>query len=448
MFNKTMKFLALVIALTMMITGCSKPVEEADNTVNKTEDVAVTTTPEAEATPEADTTVEPVTINYMTFRTDDDVLMTSLIEKFQSENPGITVNRVSTKDTGVYYQTLKANIVSNTDVDVFDIHPNVDFATYANEGVLADLSALDFNATYADSAKSLTTINGKNYGYLNGVNMILCFYNKELFAEAGVQVPTNFTELVSVVNALKAKDLGGIAYCGADVAGVWLGNAVLNETMGAEAVTKLWNDIDAGTITSLKDNSAYASTLNTLAEYNKNGLLYNESASIKYPQALSLFASKKAAIMMMGTWTFGTADTDFPGIDYGIFPLPTLEKSDVAYAEPAHVTSALATSMNLEAATKFVNFLGTLENAQIYSSTAKTTPTVNGVKADFKGADMLSAVMEKGMTILPIQNIKNGDAWTSSFNQIFADVLFDGVTPDAAMTNLEEVLKAADLSNK
>ena len=447
MFKKTIKGLALVLALAMMLTGCSKPAEKTDETVTATAAAATTATSVADTT-ETTAAVEPVTINYMTFRTDDDALMTTLIAKFQTENPGITVNRVSTKDTGVYYQTLKANIVSNTDVDVFDIHPNVDFATYANEGILADLSALDFNKTYADSAKSLTTINGKNYGYLNAVNMILCFYNKALFTEAGVQVPTNFTELVSVVNALKAKDLGGIAYCGADVAGVWLGNAVMNETMGAEAVTKLWNDIDSGAVTSLKDNALYVSSLNTIAEYNKNSLLYNESVSIKYPQALSLFASKQAAIMMMGTWTFGTADTDFPGIDYGIFPLPTLDKSDMAYAEPAHVTCAVATSKNLEAATKFVNFLGTVENAQLYSAAAKTTPTVNGVKADFKGAEMLSAVMEKGVTILPIQNVKNGDAWTSAFNQVFYDVLFDGVTPDDAMAKLELVLSAADLKNK
>jgi len=437
MLKKSNKVLTLILAVMMMgtisLTGCkSKSDTKVDSPVVKT-----TEPPK-----------KPVTINYMTFRTDDDAIMTTLINKFQSENPDVKVNRTSTKDTGAYYQTLKANIVSNADVDVFDIHPSVDFANYAKDGTLADLSSLDFNNTYTDSAKAITSINGKNYGYLNGVNMILCFYNKTLFSEAGVKVPTNFTELASTVNVLKAKNLGGVSYCGGDVAGVWLGNAVINETLGSEGFLKLQNDIDTGAVTNLKDNAGYYSTLKTLAEINKNKLLYDNASTIKYDQALSLFASKKAAIMMMGTWTVGTSEKDFPGIDYGIFPMPTLDKGDVAYAEPAHITVALAKSKNVQAATKFINWLGKPENAKAYSGTAKVTPTVKGVKADFKGSDMLSAVMDKGVSILPVLNLKNSDSWSAAFNQVFANVLFKNADPDKEIAALEVVLKKADLKNK
>jgi raffinose/stachyose/melibiose transport system substrate-binding protein len=403
-------------------------------------------TPEA-AVPEA-TPHPPVTINYMTFRTDDDAIMATLIEKFQQEFSYITVNRVSTKDATAYYQTLKANIVSNSDVDVFDIHPSVDFANYANDGTLADLSGLAFNADYLDSAKAITVINGKNYGYLNCVNMILCFYNKDMFAEAGVQVPTSYAELVSAVNTLKSKDMGGISYCGGDVLGIWLGNALVAESLGTDGVAKLWSDVDTGNITNLKDNAGYYTALQTLGKINKDGLLYDNASTIKYDQSLALFASKKAAIMMMGSWEFGTADKDIPGINFGIFPFPTLEKGNVAYAESGQITAVFAKSPNLDAAETFVNWLASPETAQAYLSATKQTGTIRGVTADYAGADMVTAVMDTGAAVSPIMNVKNSDAWLSAYYQVFTNTLFTSGDPDAEIAVLDTALQNAALKDK
>jgi len=441
--SKLISVLSLIVfAFLFVVAGCGGNTGAADKTTGQDQTTQAATT---QATTVAQ---EPVTINFTTFRADDEAVMKKLIEKFESENPLIKINYDPQKDSGAYYQTLKANVLTGEGVDVFDIHPSVDYASFIREGYMADLSALDFNGNYMDGAKTLTTIDGKNYGYLNGVNMILCFYNKEIFKEVGVDVPKDFNDLVSIVGKLKEKNYGGIAYCGGDVKGVWMAAAMMNEEGGPENYNKYVTDIDTGVMTNIKDNAAIYSAMKTLSEINKSKILYDNSASVKYDQSLALFAQKKAAIMMMGTWVFGTSETDFPGIDYGIFAFPTLNKSNVAYAEPAQITCVFSKSKYLEQAQKFVNFLATPENTSIYIGAAKMTTTIKGVNADFKGSEMLSEQMEKGVNVLPIVNVKNTDLWQTATFTLYENILLKGADVDKEIASLEEILKKADLKNK
>ena len=391
---------------------------------------------------------EPVTINFTTFRVDDAVVMQKLIDKFEKENPLIKIKYDPQKDEGVYYQTLKANVLSGEGVDVFDIHPSVDYNNFIKEGYMSDLSALDFNKNYMDGAKTLTTTNGKNYGYLNGVNMILCLYNKDIFEEVGVTVPKDFNDLVSIVGKLKAKNYGGIAYCGGDVKGVWMAAAMMNEEGGPVNYNKYITDIDTGVMTNIKGNAAVYSAMKTLAEINKSKILYDNSASVKYDQSLALFAQKKAAIMMMGSWVFGTSEKDFPGIDYGIFAFPTLNKSNVAYAEPAQITCVFSKSKYPEQAKKFVNFLATPENTSVFIGATKMTTTIKGVTADFKGSEMLSAQMEKGVNVLPIVNVKNSDLWDAAVKTMYENILLNGADVDKEIAALEAILVKANIKSK
>lgn len=391
---------------------------------------------------------EPVTITYSTFRYEDEVIFKTLIEKFQKENPGITVKFDTNKDTSAYYQTLKANIQSGSASDVFDVHPSLDYVNYAKEGIIVDLSDLGFIKNYTEGAKAITTIDGKIYGYNHAVNMILCIYNKEIFAKHGVDVPKDWNDFVAIVNKLKAGGEGGVAYCGADVRAQWLTNALLIQEMGAGGYSKFFVGIDKGEITAIKDNAQVYTALKTLGEFNRNKILYDNSDSVKYPQSLSLFAQKKAPIIIMGTWTFGTRDNDYPGIDIGIFAIPTLDKTDVAYAEPAQISVVYAKSKNIDAAKKWVDFLAAPENASIYISSAKMTPTIKGVKADFPSAELISAQMEKGVNVLPIVSRPKAEFYDPAWNAMIENILFKGADVDKEIAAFEEALKKADLKNK
>lgn len=445
MLKKMMKTLCLLVAVTMLfgvaLVGCGKSSEPAkdDATAQAASQVPDQT---------ADEKKEPAAITYSTFRYEDEAIFKELIEKFQKENPEITVKFETNKDTNAYYTTLKANLQSGQAADVFDVHPGNDFFTFAKEGVISDLSAMDFITNYQDGPKALTTVDGKVFGYNHAVNLITGIYNKEIFSQNGWTEPKDWNEFVALVGKVKAAGFGGISYLGADVKAVWLTNMLLNQEMGAAEFKAFMEGIDSGDITNVKDNAKAYTVLKTLSEINKNKLLYDNSESVKYPQALSLFAQKKAAIMIMGTWTFGTRDTDYPGIDVGIFPVPTLDKSNVYYAEPAQISCINASGKYQEAAQKWVNFLATAENASVYISKAKMTPTIKGVKADFPGADLLSAAMEKGVNVMPVVSIPKTEFYSSAYNAMIENILFKGADVDQEVATFEAALKKADLKNK
>lgn len=442
---KIVKMLSLLVVATMLfgiaLVGCGGTKE------NATKDVTTSQATTNEVKKE-EPIKEPVTITYSSFRYEDEAIFKELIAKFEKENTDIKVKFDTNKDTGAYYQTLKANLLSGTNVDVFDMHPSPDFLTYVKDGTIVDLSDLDFVKNYTDAAKALTSVDGKVFGYNQAVNLISVIYNKEIFAKYGLSEPKDFNDFVAIIKKLKAAGEGGMAYIGGTVKAAWLLSAVFNEEAGPENYKKFMEGIDKGEITTLKDNAAFYATMKTFSEYNKNKILYDNSISIQYPQGLALFAQKKAPLMMMGTWTFGTKNTDYPGIDVGIFPVPTINNVKVAYAEPAQISCVYAKSKNIDAAKKWVNFLATPENASIYISKAKMTPTIKGVKADFPGAELLSAQMEKGVNVMPIFSQTKGEFYTSAYNNMVENILFKGADVDKEIAKFEEALKKADIKNK
>lgn len=447
MSKKMVRLLSLIVAVFMLLAvglvGCgTKNEEAAKNTTTQTTAANVESKKE-------EPKKEPVTIAYSTFRAEDEAIYKTLIDKFQKENPEITVNFQTNKDTNAYYQGLKADIQSGAAPDVFDMHIGNDFLSYGKEGIISDLSGLDFIKNYSDGAKELTTIDGKIYGYTQAVNMILGIYNKEIFNKYGItEVPKDWNEFVAIVKKLKDGGEGGIAYCGADVKAFWLNNLLMVEDMGAQGFKKFFEDMDKGDIVSIKDNIQAYDVLKTLSEFNKNKLLYDNSESVKYTQALSLFAQKKAPIVIMGTWTFGTKETDYPGIDQGIFAIPTFNKANVAYAEAAQTACVFSKSKNINEAMKFVNFLATPENSALYITQSKMTPTVKGVKADFSGADMLSSQIEKGITVLPVVDQPKKELYDGIWNKLIENILFKGNDVDKEIADFDAAYKKLDIKNK
>jgi len=185
--------------------------------------------------------------------------------------------------------------------------------------------------------------------------------------------------------------------------------------MGADGYNEFISSIDSGDRVTITDNAQFMSVLKTLSEFYKNKLLYENSESTKYTQAVSLFAQQKAPILMMGTWIFGTAENDIPGINFGVFHVPNIENANTYYAEPGQITCVVANSKNVDAAKKWVNLLASVENASFYISRSKMTPTVNGVSADFTGAELLSAANQQGVNVLPITSGVNSDYWSSMY---------------------------------
>lgn len=407
------------------------------------------TAPEAEeqVTEEAveEAAAESVEINYRTFRVDDIGVMETLIDKFESENPGITVNYSAEADEVTYYQKLNADVLSGTDVDVFDVHMDLNYYSFLKNGYLADLSDLSFNENYDASAASMTSADGKNYGYLVCTSAIPVMYNKTIFEQNGWSVPETYEDLVTLVNASKEAGFGGISYCGATVAGEWMAKIAMTGNLGTEGYKAWLEGIDNGSITSIEGDAAAA--LEYLAKINADKLLYDGSESLGYDQSIALFAQGLSSMLIMGSWDLANLETTYADIDVGIFAIPVTEGTAPTYCEPNQVTVVFAPSEKVDAAKKFLDFLATPENVIIYQEFAQTIPTIAGGNVDSVAGNMVSELMaEHPMAVLPVINDAHSDIWNPIINNMTSDLLFGSGDTAASFAQVNQLLTEANLA--
>ena len=134
-------------------------------------------------------TAEPVTIKYA-YPQSDQTTVEALLPKFNESNPSITVELQP-----VSYEGLRD--LSITDYDVIGSLYEEDIYRKYDDGELLDLSPYienDPSFNLADiyaTARELMVIEGKTWGIPAGCDMIMYFYNKDLFDRFGVPYPTD-----------------------------------------------------------------------------------------------------------------------------------------------------------------------------------------------------------------------------------------------------------------
>jgi len=371
-----------------------------------------------------------------------------MISAFEAKYPGVKVNYVSNGDSNAYGITLMAGIQSGDGADVFGYWPNTQFGQFVQQGVTADLSDMAFVNNLTPGAKELTTVNGKVYGYNDSVNLYVVFYNKDVFSQLNLTPPTTWSEFVTLNNTLKQNGYNGLDYCGATVASQWLFHAIALTEMGASGYAAFMNGMDDGSITSVESVPAFYSSLKSLAQYYTDQILYPNSQTTQLPQSFALFAQKQSVMMQMGTWELGNAATDFPGINIGMFPVPSLSSCDTSYAEPGQVVMINSKSKNLALAKAFVDFMATPENSQLFCDMCNVTPTIKGVTPTFAGADELAALMAGKVEVLQMNNGDNTDLYYNDFYKMTDDILFNGVPVDTAVQAYNAVLQSANIAGQ
>ncbi|WP_246716342.1 ABC transporter substrate-binding protein [Martelella soudanensis] len=123
-------------------------------------------------------------------------------EKFEADNPGDTVKFVM-QPHDQYYTILGTALASGKGPDVFLLHGGAQ--TRARIPALVDLSAHNENLVGTEEFEGE---DGKLYALPVTIQGFVVYYNKELYADAGLDPespPQTFDELVAVCEAIKEK---------------------------------------------------------------------------------------------------------------------------------------------------------------------------------------------------------------------------------------------------
>src|SRR5688572_28391304 len=160
------------------------------------------------------------TINWWHIANTDPMLSVwaKLARDFEAAHPGVKVNI-----TPLENEAFKAKLTTVTQAgnppDIFHSWGGGVLEQQVNAGLVREFSgdAKVFLGNLAPNGVKLYEIGGKQYGVPYELGMVGFWYNKELFARAGVQgPPKTWSELLATVKQLQAAKIVPIALAGAD----------------------------------------------------------------------------------------------------------------------------------------------------------------------------------------------------------------------------------------
>ena len=259
-----------------------------------------------------------------------------MIDAFEKANPDIPIDYTNYNYNPEYLQALSAASASDNLADIVGLQPGSLTQTYSD--YLIDLSDYakaewgdDWTSVYDNVTQSqlqLGNKDGDDGHYILPIETqdIYVEYNKTLFEQLGLKVPTTYDELVEVSKTLRDNGYAPLFFGGAD--GWQHVNLLLMCT--SQISDTLFDECQNGEKAWTCDEMKQAMT-----NYKKlfdDGVMQDGSlSSTSYSDGTTLFLAGQAGMMLLGSWwaqeyTSEDVSDAVANWDYDYFYLPALEE--------------------------------------------------------------------------------------------------------------------------
>ncbi|OIJ67466.1 extracellular solute-binding protein [Streptomyces mangrovisoli] len=336
-----------------------------------------------------------------------------------------------------YPAKLRTAMGSPNAPDIFFNWGGGSIKAYKDAGQLLDLTdILTSDSALKDgflpSVISAGGLSGHNYGVpMRGMQPVILFYNKTLFAEHKLTAPTTWDQLLDINAKLKKAKITPFALGGKDIWPELMWLEYLTDRIGGPAVfdkikngdTSGWGDPAvlkaAQTVKQLIDDGAFGKGFSSVA-YTNGG-------------APAVFAKGKAAMHLMGSWEYSTQLGKFPDFakkDLGWCAFPTVEggAGDIrnVVGNPTNYWSVNAHTGNKDAAIAFLR-----------DSASKTYASELVANGDIPTTSNAEALLDKSpnpeFAKFQYQMVQQAPSFTLSWDQ--------AVDPDVSTPMLTEINK-------
>ncbi|SFL25743.1 raffinose/stachyose/melibiose transport system substrate-binding protein [Paenibacillus sp. 1_12] len=277
-------------------------------------------------------------------------IVSEVIKQFELDHPNVRIDFEGLDQTVHREQRLKSEMVTGNIPDIFVLFSGAEIEPYARAGRLMDLT--DFlkenrmdNGFYD---LSLWRFGSGVYGLPIEGFAEPVYYNKQLFAELGLSVPTNWEQLVQVINKLKSAGLVPFSLGNQER---WPGAMHYHYFLQRFAGSAPIDQIVKGKGSFI--NADYEQATQRFIEFAKLNPFptLSETRSIAYAE--KLFLEGKAGMFLNGSWELNLfqGEQSTPGFadKVGVFNFPVLSGTKEASVGLASgYTFGLGLSANLE----------------------------------------------------------------------------------------------------
>lgn len=312
-------------------------------------------------------------------------LIRELLDEFEAENPGITVDLVS-PPTDQADQKLQQMLQSGRGVDVLEVRDST-VGAFSNNGWLYDLS--DDVTGWAgwddltDNAQAVTAQDGARYFVPYGFYGLSLFYRTDLVEEAGFDgPPASWEELLEQASAIQdpAQNTYGYAFRGGQ-------NGFSNVVAAVEAYTI--DDLDVENAYLLQDGSTIFAAPEAQDAVDTYFSLFEQAAppsavSWGYPEMVEGFTNGSTAFLLQDPEVIATVaeSTTITQDQWSTAPLLTGPTGKAAQPLATAGWGLAEAGDHKEEAVRLVEFLSGEEPATRFAQENSLVPIIDGAGED------------------------------------------------------------------
>lgn len=320
MLKKTVKIMSLLLILAMLMSlaacgqGGTTGAAAGGETTAKADSGAAATGAKVKLT------------HWSGFTGSDRPVLEKVIQSFNATSTTSEIE-LSVMTWDVLDQKLTAGFASNSGPDFFAYGPEI-LGKYYNMGALLDIeemysSGVVDKAIFPESVIGVPVFEGKTIAAPMCVFNVMVYYNKDMFAEAGISdIPKTQDEMLEMAKKLTKLDANG----NVEQYGLAIGYSdVFTNFMWGYGL----EPVDTATNKCLILEPDQKALVQKLSEFVLNDKISPEIASTGMD---TLFNTKKLAMYINGPWAT-TASTE-AGVNYDVFDFPAGPKASKVSGHP------------------------------------------------------------------------------------------------------------------
>ena len=368
--DKMKRLFAFVLAICMLTTAFAGCGQQAGTPTEPKADQASTN----EVEKKDEKPAKDVDLTFFTGKVETVDLLDEIIADFNAQSGGITVEQEYQNDAS---NIIKIKFASGEAPDIMTTYEQ----EYVDQGKYLDLSDMDeiWNRLIPSMKESCTDINsGKQYRICTNMTMAGFLYNKEIFAELGIEPATTWEGFVANLEKIKTEmpDVDPWFIFGSEA---WhLGHLIefiphgyIKAKYGATAAKTAMLNNDKSVLNFGDPNGAMATFAAGLLELQEKGLINKDVLTATNDNCVDAFVSGKAAMFSNGMWALSSVLAKDPEMadKIGFAPYPAMMEDGtpmVLVAEDSGY-SISADTEHVEEAKAFLTYLFSADNQKKYA---------------------------------------------------------------------------------
>ena len=252
------------------------------------------------------------------------------LEQFQAMHPDVKVE-FEEKSFEQIQETGMMILNSNEVPDVMEINKgNATAGLYASSGLLTDLSQVAEERGWLDvlSPSIQTTCrydengimgSGNLYGVTTYGEFVMVYYNKDMFAQYGIEVPTSLEEFEAAADKFVAAGITPLTLGASDI---WPATHNFYELVLYKADRDLISNFEFLTGDVDFHGEAFTFGAEKFAEHVQKGYYGDNATGVLYDDSTATFVQGVTPMDLTGSWQFGGFQSSITDFEWGIFVMP------------------------------------------------------------------------------------------------------------------------------